>query len=241
VQDGQLGMLDIRHSTVGAAAEGLAKGVRVVANNEALTLRLGGVISGPVSLGPATGGVVIVGSIIGEDRTAGEDPDTMALVVDAPEADLELAGSTLFGRCEVRSIEAENSLLIGGARASQRQRGCVRFCYAPRSSRVPRRYRCQPDLAIEAETLRLGGPPTPDETDRIARAMTPIFTASAYPASAFGQLALSCPKEILSGALGGAEMGAGFASGEPFRRANLTDALNEYLPFGLVAVPIFVN
>jgi hypothetical protein len=241
VQDGQLGLLDIRDSTVGAAAGGLAQGVSVVANNEALTIRLSRVISGPVSLGPATGGVVISGSIIGEDRTAGENPDTMALVVDAPEADLELAGSTLFGGCEVRSIEAENSLFIGRARASQRQRGCVRFCYAPRSSRVPRRYRCQPDLAIEAETLRLGGPPTPDESDRIARLMTPIFTASAYPASAFAQLALSCPKEILSGAFGGAEMGAGFASGEPFRRANLTDALNEYLPFGLVAVPIFVN
>lgn len=241
VQDGQLGMLDIRHSTVGGAANGLPKGVRVVANNESLTVRLDGAISGPLSLGDATGGVIVRGSIVGEDRTAGEDPDTMTLVIDAQEADLVLAASTLFGRCEVRSIEAENSLLIGRARAAQRQHGCVRFCYAPRSSRVPRRYRCQPDLAIEAETLRLGGPPTPAETDRIARSVTPIFTASAYPASAFGQLALSCPREILRGAFGGAEMGAGFAAGEPFRRDNLADALDEYLPFGLVAVPIFVN
>lgn len=241
VQDGRLGVLDIRHSTVGAAAGGLPKGVRVVANNETLTVRLDHTICGPLALAAATGGLVINGSIVGEDRTAGEDADAMDLAVDAAEADLRLARSTILGRCEVRSIEAENSLLTGRARAAQRQRGCVRFCYAPRSSRVPRRYRCQPDLAIEAEALRLGAPPSPEEADRIARLVAPIFTASAWPHSAFGQLALSCPGEILTGAFGGAEMGAGFDAGEPFRRANLADALNEYLPFGLVAVPIFVN
>jgi len=163
------------------------------------------------------------------------------VVVEARDADLDLSASTLLGRCDVRSIEAENSLFIGSTRAAQRQRGCVRFCYAPLSSRLPRRYRCQPDLAIEVETLRLGATPTAEQTDRVVRAMTPIFTNTRYPASSFAQLALSCPKEILSGAFGGAEMGAGFALGEPFRRANLAEALNEYLPCGLVAAPIFVN
>jgi hypothetical protein len=36
-------------------------------------------------------------------------------------------------------------------------------------------------------------------------------------------------------------MGAGFSLGEPFRRANLIDAMREYLPFGLEAGPIFLS
>ncbi len=69
--------------------------------------------------------------------------------------------------------------------------------------------------------------------------MAPTFAASAFPASAFGQLALACPDGVAAGAFGGAEMGAGFAAGTPFRRANLADMLDEYLPFGLVAAPLF--
>ena len=42
-----------------------------------------------------------------------------------------------------------------------------------------------------------------------------------------------------SGVQGGAEMGAGFSAGTPFRRANLADMLEEYLPFGVVAAPLF--
>jgi hypothetical protein len=36
-------------------------------------------------------------------------------------------------------------------------------------------------------------------------------------------------------------MGAGFGLGEPFRYANLHDALEEYLPFGLQAGVIFMT
>ncbi|NJL11206.1 MAG: hypothetical protein HC908_16445 [Calothrix sp. SM1_7_51] len=31
----------------------------------------------------------------------------------------------------------------------QRQEGCLRFCYLSSASLTPRRYRCQPDLALE--------------------------------------------------------------------------------------------
>jgi hypothetical protein len=176
---------------------------------------------------------------VGEDRDLQADPDLLALVVDAPSADVEIARSTIFGRAAIRSVEAENSLFLGTARAAQRQRGCVRFSYAPLTSRVPRRYRCQPDLAIAAAEQAAGMELPPAERDRIARSVAPNFAASAYPASAFGQLALACPDGIAAGAFGGAEMGAGFTSGTPFRRANLTDMLEEYLPFGLVAAPLF--
>lgn len=239
IMAGALGALSLRHCTVGGSADGLAKGLRVISQNGGLAVEVDHCITGPLLLGTAGGGLRIADSIVGEDRALQADPDLLALIVNAPAADAEIARSTLFGRAAIRSIEAENSLFLGTARAAQRQHGCVRFSYAPPTSRLPRRYRCQPDLALAAAELAAGGPLPGAERDRIARSVVPIFTASAYPASAFGQLALACAEGIAAGAFGGAEMGAGHASGIPFRRANLGDMLEEYLPFGLVAAPLF--
>lgn len=241
VRDGALGRLEIRHSTVGASAAGLPAGIRIVAGNEALTVAVRGSIVGKVAMNAAAGGLGIFDSIVGEDRISGEDPDSMTIVVQAPAADLELERSTLFGRCAVRSIEAGNSILVGRADSAHRQTGCVRFCYAPLSSRVPRRYRCAPDLSLESEAVRLGRELTPAERVQVANANTPRFTDSRFGASAFGQLSLACPAAIRIGGEGGAEMGAGFGAGEPFRRANLADAMQEYLPFGLSAAPLFLS
>ncbi|MBL8651935.1 MAG: hypothetical protein JNL35_16220 [Sphingopyxis sp.] len=239
VMAGSLGSLALRHCTIGASAGGLTKGLRIISQNGGLAVAVDHCIAGSLALGSAGGGASIADSIIGEDRDLEADPDPLALVVDAPLSDVEFARSTIFGRTAVRSIEAENSLFLGTARAAQRQRGCVRFSYAPPTSRVPRRYRCQPDLTISEAEQAAGGPVSDLEKLRLARSTVPIFTASAYPASAFGQLALAGPDGIAAGAFGGAEMGAGFGAGTPFRRANLTDMLDEYLPFGLVAAPLF--
>lgn len=241
VRDGALGRLEVRHSTVGAGAAGLAEGIRVVAGNEGLTVAVRSSIVGKVAMNAAAGGLGIFDSIVGEDRTSGEDPDAMTIVVQAPAADLELARSTLFGRCAVRAIEAGNSIIVGRANAAHRQTGCVRFCYAPLSSRVPRRYRCAPDLSLASAAVRLGRDLTPAERAEIANGDTPRFAESRFPGSAFGQLSLACPAAIRIGAEGGAEMGAGFGVGEPFRRANLADAMQEYLPFGLAAAPLFLS
>jgi hypothetical protein len=241
IRPGALGALDLNHCTIGASASGLTRGVKVAGGNEGLVVALRGTIAGNVVMGAAGGGLTILNSIVGEDRTAGENPDAMAIAVNAPEADLEIASSTLFGRCQVRSIEAENSIFVGRAEAAHRQSGCVRFCYAPLSSRVPRRYRCAPDLALEAESERLGRDLTVAERKSVAGKSSPRFTQSAFPDSAFGQLSINCPDAIRSGAFGGAEMGAGFMLREPFRRANLADALQEYLPFGLDAAPLYLS
>ena len=239
VRRGMLGKLEIRHCTVGAAAAGLTKGVRVRSGNESLAVSLHHSIVGSLQLNKAAGGAGIFDSIVGEDRSAGEDPAALPIVVDAQAADLDVARSTIFGRCRVRVLEAENSLLVGPAEASHRQEGCVRFCFAPLVSHVARRYRCAPDLGVEAEAAGLGRPLTLAEKAQVESGLRPRFTSSAYPSSAFGQLQLNCSEAIRSGAYGGGEMGAGFLLREPFRRANLDDALQEFLPFGLEAAALF--
>jgi len=239
VMAGRLGRLTLRHCTVGASAAGLTKGVRVISQNAGLAIEVDHCITGSLASGAMKGTLTVRDSIVGEDRDIEADPDLMPLAIDAIAADVEVARSTIFGRMIVRSIEAANSLFLGTARAAQRQRGCARFCHTPLSSRVPRRYRCQPDLAIAAAEQAAGADLPGSERERIARDVQPIFTASAFPDSAFGQLALACPDAIAAGAFGGAEMGAGFGAGTPFRRANLADMLEEYLPFGLVAAALF--
>lgn len=65
--------------------------------------------------------------------------------------------------------------------------------------------------------------------------LQPSFTASQHGPPGFGQLALSCPIEILTGAEDGSEMGAFSYLKQPQRKANLLTSLDEYLRFGLSA------
>lgn len=241
VAGGALGQLELRHCTLGASASGLGSGVRVVASNAALAVNIDHCVTGTIDLANAGGGLMLADSVIGEDRDVEADPDSLPLVLGAAKADAVIARCTVLGRSKVRTIEGENSIFYAKLHADYRQHGCLRFSYAPLSSRVPRRYRCQPDMALEAAGAASGQPLASDAAARIARGMMPIFTSSSFPSPAFGQLALACPDAITAGAFGGAEMGAGFANGEPFRRANLADMLDEFLPFGLTAAALYQN
>ncbi|UVO55690.1 hypothetical protein [Sphingomonas sp. SUN039] len=240
VKDGDLGRLVLRNCTVGAALAGLTGNVRVEANNKGLALDLGACCVGALKLGAAAGGLMIADSIVGAGTDLSVDPAALPLLVDGAETDADIQRSTVFGRCETRSIEAGNSLFLGVARAAQRQRGCVRFCYAPPGSRLARRFRCQPELALEA-AQQAAAPLTAAEQQDIARLQRPIFSSVRWGDAAFARLALTCPETIRSGGDDGAEMGAGFALGEPFRRSNLADVIDEYLPFGLTAAAIYTD
>jgi hypothetical protein len=241
VEDGALAELQLRHCTVGAAAESLTAGVRVAAGNGMLRLLADHAILGRMELGPAAGGVVLHDSLLGEDRSADSGLNAAPLLLAAPKADLDIARSTLFGAVRGRTLKAENSIFRGLLEITRRQEGCVRFCFVPPDSRTPGRYRCAPDLTLAEERKRLGRDVTAEERARVIARVAPQFASSAFNTSAFGNLALTCAREIAEGAEDGAAMGVGFRHGEPARRANLQDALGEYLPFGLQAGMIFAT
>jgi len=128
--------------------------------------------------------------------------------------------------------------------AERRQEGCVRFSFVPPGSATPRRYRCQPDLEIktqieEAEKAAqaAGTTLTLAEQDAIRAEiegwLVPAFTSERYGQPAYAQLHLACPKQIVTGAEDGSEMGAFCHLKQPQREANLRLRLQEYLPFGL--------
>ncbi len=125
---------------------------------------------------PAPNRISISDSIVDATRSGG-----MALSggVDGRPAyaHLIVKRSTVFGAMRLHALElAENSIFTGCVEVARRQIGCMRFCYAPRDSRTPRRYHREPDgarrTAIEAliEAARESGSPPPDDDEAEAAA-----------------------------------------------------------------------
>jgi hypothetical protein len=101
----------------------------------------------------------------------------------------------------------------------RRQEGCLRFCFVPPGSIVPRRHRCQP----EANT----------------RGILPHFTSLRYGDPGYCQLRNATPTQIRHGADDEGEMGVMHALFQPQRETNLRIRLDEYLRFGLRAGLIY--
>lgn len=153
--------------------------------------------------------------------------------------------STLRGRTELHEITLASETIFDGLLACERhQVGCVRFSFVPEGSLTPRRYRCQPDLAIR-RALESVGPLTPTEVaelqSRIVARVRPEYASEAYGQPAYLQLHLNSPAEIATGAEDESEMGVYCHLKQPQRAANLKRRLEEYLPFGLEPGLIFLT
>ena len=127
------------------------------------------------------------------------------------------------------------------------QSGCVRFSYLTPGSTVPRRFRCEPDLALLRGARELYGGDAnlqqldPDEQQRVELSVRPRFTSMDYGDPAYAQLDLRCREEIRTGAEDGSEMGVFSHLKQPQREGNIRVGLNEYLRFGMEAGIFFVN
>ena len=173
----------------------------------------------------ARAGVSVVRSIVdatARDGVAFAAPDDVghgaALAVDE---------STVIGKVHAAELEVSNSVLLAAlgatdtwpvpVRAARKQVGCIRFSWLPFESIVPRRYRCQPDSAGNAQ--------------RIA----PLFSSLHYGTPAYGRLSSATPTEILRGADDESEMGVFHHLYGAQRETNLRIRLAEYLRVGLHA------
>jgi len=168
--------------------------------------------------------------------------------LDALGCDAEVQSSTILGGVQVRSLQAGNSIFEGNVWAERTQAGCVRFSYLHNAVRVPRRYRCQPDWAVQkkiAAELKRNPHLSKDERDSITRTVEsrlyPAFASLTFGDPAYAQLRSSCATEVRAGADDGAEMGVFRYLQQPQREANLRQALEEYLRFGLEAGILYVT
>lgn len=153
--------------------------------------------------------------------------------------------STLRGAMRFRQIDlASESIFDGSLTVLRQQVGCLRFSYVQDNARTPRRYRCQPSLAIR-KAVDAAGPLTPAELallrQQVAQRVAPEYVSEAYGQPAYMQLSDNGPIEIGTGSEDGAEMGVWCHLKQPQRAANLKLRLDEYLPFGLSAALIHAN
>jgi hypothetical protein len=211
VAAGDLGRLRIAHCTLPPASAGLT----VAPSNGSLSVELEQTIAGPLDLGEAPR-VQIGDSIV-------DAGDGQAIL--AAQATVDVRESTISGATQARTISASNSIFTGVVAVRHRQTGCVRYCYLPLASVVPRRFRCHPvDEAAAA---------------RVAPAFTSLDLRTGP--SAYGQLATLCPAEITGGADDEGEMGAFNFLKNAQRLSNVTSRMDEYLRFGLEAGVVFVT
>jgi hypothetical protein len=156
-----------------------------------------------------------------------------------------LERTTVFGSIRVKELDSASECIITGkAMVDRRQTGCVRFSYISDGSRTPRRYHCQPDLAlVKLEEEWSGHPDSPSKEDRqrAIDAVLPAFTSMHYGQPAYAQLSQNCAEEIRKGAEDGSEMGAFCSLKQPQREDNLRIRLEEYMPFGLDGGFIFIT
>lgn len=158
--------------------------------------------------------------------------------VDAAATDVSLAGVTVLGGTRARRLDADDTIFTAPVVVARRQQGCVRFSYVPPGSATARRYRCQPELALD--TAAKAGASKP-ELDAIAARIVPAHASTSLASPRYARLADYAAEELATGAESGAEMGAYRSALSAQRLANLRRALEEYLPFGRVAGPLPVR
>lgn len=219
--------LRLAHSTIVPGAGAL----KVHAGADALSVELVRSLCGAVHFAGPASKLSLTDSAIDADGGA---------AITAADTEVAIESSTVRGTTHARELFASNSIFTGSVSVERQQRGCVRFCFVPHVSKLPRHFRCQPQLALAARA------PTESQAD-VLRRVVPDFTDEHYVSSdgalapAYLQLARSCPLEIRTGAEDGAEIGVWRFLLQPQREANLRASLAEYLRLGLEAGPIFVT
>ncbi|HEX4383100.1 MAG TPA: hypothetical protein VH083_09135 [Myxococcales bacterium] len=148
--------------------------------------------------------------------------------------DVSLQRTTVFGATTAEQFSlASDCLFTGQVQTALTQAGCIRFSAAPDGSRLPKRFHCQPDLALAAA-------PAAERAATLTR-LDPCFTSERYGDPGYAQLTAATAPELRTGASDGSEMGAFQLLHQPQRAANLAAGIDEYLRYGLEAAFFYVT
>lgn len=228
VKPGNLGGLRVEHSTL--LPRTAAASIEASAN-PALEVNICRSITGLLHLADAMAKLSLEDSIV-DGVISLSNPQPVPAIT-ATLTPVEVQTTSVLGLTDVERLKASDSLFFQPVTVARRQAGCVRFSYLPKGSVTPRRFRCQPDLAISA--------PGAAPEDEVRRRLLPAFTAVDYGSSGYCQLHRSTAVELRTGAEDASEMGAFSFIKQPQREQNLLAALDEYLRAGLAAGIFYVT
>jgi hypothetical protein len=221
VTPGDLGRLCIRHCTQvpSSGSVSVASPTTNDDDNGRLLVELDRSIVGPVAFSEQGPRLTATYSIV--DGASG-------VAVSAAAASVALNTATILGDLSARQLDASDSLLTGAVAVERRQVGCLRFSYVREGAVAPRRFRCQPDLA-------LADVDDPQQAALVRSRLTPVFSSTSYGDPAYGRLDDRTDPALSTGSSTGAAMGAFSDLAEPQRMTNLAAVLEEYLRLGLEA------
>ena len=143
-------------------------------------------------------------------------------------ADLHIEDSTVIGKIHVHTMElASNSIFMArrprhdpwkaAVWCGRKQAGCVRFCFVPADSIIPRHYRCLPPDAGQEPALR------------------PQFVSLRYGHPSYALLSGAVPMAVWTGADNGSQMGVYKSLEETEAVRNVQLRAPEFLPFNMEA------
>ena len=207
--------------------------VRITGPCPRLQLRLAFCVTGPIAFGSDVDELLALDTLV---VGAGSDAITVS-GGDGPDCCLERC--TFLGPVRVRSLTATACLFTDRLFAARTQEGCLRYCYLPpKRSRTPRRFACQPELAVR-EALDAHPGLSPAERAELAGLITrrtrPVFVSERFGDGGCGQLDPLVPEPIATGAPDGSEIGAFGHVKQAQRLENLRIRLDEYVPAGIAA------
>jgi hypothetical protein len=140
---------------------------------------------------------------------------------------LRVERSTVFGEVHATALDlAEDSIFSGCVHVERRQRGCMRFCAVHCGEATPRRFHCQPDLAIDVAHAH----GDEDRVRRITARVMPVFVSRRYGDPEYARLADHTDPAVLRGAHDESEMGVFHDLYTPQRMTRLRDRLRELVP-----------
>ena len=145
---------------------------------------------------------------------------------------VKLSRTTTMGRLAVHALDASESILQDLAVVDDTQEGCVRFSAWSKGSVLPRQYEsaCITQLAPLFTADRFGEPGYAQLQAGVDSAILPAASPDGAPQNL-----------ISSGAQNGSEMGAFAREGNPIKESALLIKYQEYMPAGLVPVPVYVT
>ena len=126
--------------------------------NSRLAIHLCCSILGTIRLSDTVPELMIEDCIITKNIDPNNPITTSAMAIAALGTATAIHRSTIFGRTQVKQLDASDSIFTEKVTVQRHQMGCVRFSYVPPASSTPPRYQCQPDQVLKANLIHL---PTP--------------------------------------------------------------------------------
>ena len=194
-------------------------------------------ILGPIHLHNVKSELLLRDSII--DHAAGNAIDTLHTESGhGPLIDLERV--TIFGKVHLQELrQAQDVIFTAPVEVKEQQCGLVSFSYIPAHSHTPRREHCQPQRILRPDSTEELPEDQSKETEN--EPVYPLFTSTHYGNPAYAQLDIRCSPHIQHGASNGSEMGVFKSLRQAQRQENISQMLDEYLPFGLDAGVFYVT